>query len=150
MAQPPPHPLSDISHARYTCLMWFFWCSQDIHELLMYFLVSLIWFAWDLYECFNLFFFREGPVLSSCQLNGYIFLIAGNSSWFSGILRRARRANPSFENILSLENDSEKHVMFRLFYLNGYCFLRRALEPCTSIVTHATQCSTDLCDTDSL
>lgn len=144
----PPCPLPDISHAMYTCLMWFFWCSQDIHEVLMCFLVSLIWFAWDLYECFHLFLFREGPVLSSCLLNGYIFIIAGNSSWFSGILRRARRANPSFENIPSLENDLKKHVTFRLFYLKGYSFLRSALAPCTSIVTHTAQCNTDLYGTD--
>lgn len=97
----------------------------------------------------GLFFFREGPVLSSCQLNGFVFIIAGNSSKFPGILRKARRANPSFENILSLENDFKKHVMFKLFYLKGYCFLRRDLELCTSIVTHATQCNTDLYGSDS-
>lgn len=87
--------------------------------------------------------------MSSSQLNGFIFVIAGSSSRFPGILRRARRANISFENILSLENDFIKHAMFRLFYLKGYCFLLRDLELCTSIVTHATQCNTDLYGSDS-
>lgn len=50
--------------------------------------------------------------------------------------------------IFSLKNDLKKHVMFRLFYLTGYCFLRKALEPRTNMVTRATQCNTDLYGTD--
>lgn len=139
-----------------TCLMLctHAWCGfSGIHKIVMR--SSLIflyqWYGFpEIYmSVFICFFFREGPVLSSCWLNVYIFIIAGNSSWFPGILRRARRANPSFANILSLENNLKKHVMFRLFYLKGYCFLRRALEPCTSIVTHAIQCNTDLYGTNS-
>lgn len=97
---------------------------------------------------FGFFFVRERCVLSSCQLHAYIFIIARNSLWFAGVLRNARR-DPKFENILSLENKLKKHTMFRLFYLKSYSFLRRALESCTSIVTHAAQCNTDLYGTDS-
>lgn len=144
----PPCPLSDICLAVYACLMWFLWCSQDTNEVLMCFVASVIQFARDLYECFHLFFFvRERPVLSSCQLNANIFIIAGNSLWFPGILRKSGRANQ--KNILSLENKLKKHMMFRLFYLKGNSFLRRALESCRSIVTHAAQWNTDLYGTDS-
>lgn len=144
----PPCLLSDISPAVYPCLMWFLWCSQDINEVLIEVFCCISDTVCSRFIWVFLFGFSSGRDL---------FLVP--VSWmhiYSWLLRTPydflgswEKQEEKIQKIFCPWRINQKSMVFRLFYLKGNSFLRRALGSCTSIVTHAAQCNTDLDATGS-